>query len=231
MAQRHRDRHTDRLSRRIRVKIRFEKPGTEAFTLKMVPGDNAAYSGGERGRNAAYRTTPADLGPGTQHTTGPDGTLVVDTYRTTAAGLNRYHFEATDTLGNTVQSHRVVTWRALFLQYLPMEHAARPDDLDAAKAEYRKHGVELVDAGVRQMDDAFIDLERLDALRDTARVAYGASGCGPRKPYVIAVVFGGHAAEVGETYREQEGVVVGPDAPDVTVSLLGDYLWYDMGDD
>lgn len=221
--------HTDRLSRTVRVKVRFQKPTRETFVLKMVRGANAAYSDGERRRNPAYRTTPP-AGRRTRHRTNADGTLVVEACRTTAAGLDSYRFEATDTFNNTVRSSLVTTRRMIFYQVLRMQGAEQPANLNAATAEYSRHGIELVSVGTREMANASIDLERLDALRQTARVAYGASGCAPYKPYVVAVVLGRHAAEVGETHLERDGVAVGPRVAPVVVPSL-DCLWSEMNDD
>jgi len=224
--------HIDRLSRKIRVKVTFTHASAEPFTLKMVAAEaNVAYSNDEELRNAAYKTTPEDLSVASDHQTGEGGVLTIDTFRVPAAGGHEYHFEAEDEHGNTVQSHKLTTWRMLFLQYLPMEGSNPPDNIDSTRAEYRKHNLELMDLAPREMPACPIDLERLDAFKDAARIAYGASDCDERKPHVIAVVSALHAAEMSELVCEQADVSAGPDQADVTISAYGNDLWYDMGDD
>lgn len=111
-------RNTDRLSRRVRVRVRFNLPGAEHFRWYMLRLTTHPYSATEEAANANYTRRPAAAW---QHaTTDADGKKVL-TVGLTACGGDQYVIVARDDYGNEKQSVRLETWRRVYLKTAKMQ--------------------------------------------------------------------------------------------------------------
>lgn len=227
--------NTDRLSEILRVRVRFQKPGTEKFTLKLIPdGANAKYSDTEKGRNAKYRYTDQEQG----YVTQKDGTKIVENgISVAAAGGDKYWVEAQDAWGKKVRSTAVETIRRLYLQEVTTKGLARlaADKIQAVQKEFESHKVELIplqavqqtvhDGKVRQSADT-------DAFKAAVAQGYQGSLGKQKKPYVVVLAYLHSMA-----FRRYIELVwpnrkVGPGVNDIFLPLSprrsdSNYLWAD----
>jgi hypothetical protein len=220
----------DRLTEKLRVKVRFKRPGTEKFKLRLVPHPkNAEYSKKEKGRNGKYDHAPKkDL----KLTTAQNGTRVLeDLHSVAVAGGNRYQFEAEDKKGNKVLSRDVRVRRRIFLQEIKMQGAPCAASLGTLTGEYGKHEIELRQLPSVQM--ARIENVGADSgpFQKAVRTAYKKSQGPDKEPHCVAVAYTDHEAvkdaNVQIEYRnKQVGPGKGP-LPAAIVNAAGNsaYLW------
>lgn len=226
----------DRLSRRPRFRVRFDRPGRHAFTVRLRPrSDNAVYSDSEARRNPAFGHTREER----RYTTDPDGTrIVAGDLALAAAGGNAYTASATDERGRTVESHAIETRRLVWYVELRMAGMAGVGiDRGGVESELARHGIELVFLGAAEMPylENVSPGETGDYLANV-RAAFARSQGPSKAPYALAVAYTGHlASKHPDGVLVSSAVTVGPGAPPVEIavrdSARGDaaaavrYLW------
>ncbi len=184
----------DRLARKPRIKVHFDRPGAHHFKLKLQPGPhNVVYTGAEEGRNANYLWQKVE----SDYTTAGDGTKIIptDDFFVTAAGTNVVTAMGTDDDGNVARSAGLTSKKMIFYPTLKMATVTNiPASVAGMTGEYERVGIEMVALDVRSMPFmANIDLDSgdsdLNTLKANARAAYLASQGPAKEPYAIALVW------------------------------------------
>lgn len=224
-----------RCGQKLRVKVKFDRPGAHSFDLKLIPDPaNCVYSGAEQGRNANFKYQDAKK----SYTTDGDGTKIVDgDLFVHSAGNCAWWVTATDQQGNEVRSGTLRTGRIMHYVELKMQGVKAAASLAQCEAEYLRQGVQLVRLDPVDMDrmpnisNAQSDL---DTFKAKARSAYAKSQAPSKEPYVIAVAYTDHLAVKDSSQSlVVNDVTVGPGATPVTVPVAlpdgtAKYLWHDI---
>lgn len=204
----------DRLSRKPRIKVHFDRPGGHHFKLKLQPGpQNVVYTGAEEGRNAnhLWQKTEKD------YTTEGDGSKVIpaDDFFVTAAGANLVTATGTDDDGNVARSAGLTSRKMIFYPVIKMQTITNiPGNVGVMSGEYDRVGVEMVALDERSMPlmkNIDINTGDLDTLKSNARAAYLASQGPSKEPYAIALVWINMLASMAASQVVTSAVVdVGP---------------------
>lgn len=136
----------DRLSRTIRIRVRFSLPGRENFWLKLVPGGKVqAYSAKERVSSSSYKLSHEDGAAKPtwlSGTTDSDGMAVVKMSVRTSGG-DIWAVQAKDSYGTDLTSGcSIETTRGLFVCTVTMDTMAGID-LAPVRAEFETHKINL----------------------------------------------------------------------------------------
>lgn len=182
----------DRLTRKPRIKVHFDRPGGHHFKLKLQPGpQNVVYSGAEEGRNANYLWEKTEK----DYTTAGDGSKIIpaDDFFVTAAGANLVTATGTDDDGNVARSAGLTSMRMIFFPNIKMATVANiPANVGTMTGEYERVGIKMValdDQPMPFMKNVDIDAGELDTIKANARAAYLASQGPSKEPYAIALVW------------------------------------------
>ncbi len=223
----------DRLSEKLRMRVRFKKPGRESFKLKLIPGaGNATYSQDEKKRNAKYDYTSQER----SYVTDPDGTKIVEDFSVAAAGGDKYWAEAKDLCGKKAKSTEVETIRRLFFQeiYTKGLPGLSNSIIQTIQKEFQNHHVELVFLpGAHQLKhDGIIRTDAdLEAFQSALREAYRKSSGKDKAPYVVVFAHGHSdmfSRHLELTWPKQK---VGPGVNDLVLALKErseqHFLWTD----
>ena len=140
----------DRLGHLPPVRVRFNRPGTHRFRIRVTCNPAGAdYTATEPPQSPAHFQYTRNL----EDRTDPDGTRVLETgIRLTTAGGDRYRLEARDDQGTTRQSRFLEVQRRIYYYTLTMRTVPAAANLAAAEAEFRNHRIELVSRGNQQTD-------------------------------------------------------------------------------
>jgi type VI secretion system secreted protein VgrG len=209
----------DRQTQKPRVRVRFDRPCTESFKIKLDPGvSNQIYSAAEEGRNGNFKHETTEK----TYTTDADGTKIITDLQIASAGKDTYKYTAEDNYGNKATSAgEIETIRRIYLQELKMVGVSAASSLNTLTIEFDKHGIEIVklsDMPMDHIDNVGTDTSNFET---SARAAYVISGCSSREPFVVAVTYTDHLA-VKETPLPiiKAGVTVGPGNPAVTIPII-----------
>jgi hypothetical protein len=222
--------NVDRLTELMRVRVRFERPGTERFRIRIVPGgSNSTYSDAEKGRNGKYDYRPQSE---QTYTTESDGTKVLtDQHSVTVAGGDIYRFEAEDDYGNAVHSSDIEVHRLVYLQEIKMQGASCASSVSTFTSEYNNHRLQIIQLPSVQMNR----IENVGAdstpFENAARNAYSGSQGRNKEPYCVAVAYTDHEAvkdaNVTINHHNQD---VGPGRGPLSLGIVNaagnqGYLW------
>lgn len=181
--------NVDRLSRTVRVRVRFQKPGTEQFSYFIRwDSSNHDYSQAEEGRNNAYiRPRRNQVHQGT---TDPDGKKVFE-ITLAACGGDQFWVTAWDTHGTSpVNSTKLRTWRRVYVQPLKMRDVddnAYDTVLEKVPERFQPHYIELKVLGEQEMNHINVEDDDSDmAFVTEASAKYDQAGCGRYGRYVLA---------------------------------------------
>ncbi len=214
----------DRLSQKVRYKVTFSKPGGHSFKVKAAadPG-NAAYTGGEKGRNGNFKWMEEEK----SYTTDGDGTKIIETdFFSTCAGIDGFKLKAEDTQGTPpVETGLVTTKRIVYVVVVKMTGMTTNTGLGTLIGEYAKHGITLVELPEVTIDRmANIGPDESATYTQKCKTAFTGSQGNAKMPYGIAVGFTEHLAVKNPgQLLELPGVVAGPGAAavDIPVMALG----------
>ncbi len=216
----------DRQTQKPRVRVRFNKPCTETFKVKLKLGAHSAYTTNEEGRNGNFLYEKTEL----SFTTDPDGKKIFNDLQITSAGKDVYSYTAKDEYGHEVSSTQIETIRRIFLKELKMTGASAASSVSALISEFAKHGIEVIQLPSSTMTR--IENVGTDSgpFQTAARTAYSGSDAPAKEPYVVAVAYTDHLAvkDSGDTVTKT-GVEVGPGKGPVNIPILvggrTKYLW------
>lgn len=213
----------DRLTRKPRIKVHFDRPGAHHFKLKLQPGPhNVVYTGAEEGRNANYlwQKTESD------YTTAGDGTKIIptDDFFVTAAGANVVTAMGTDDDGNVARSAGLTSMKMVFYPTIKMASVTNiPGDVSVMTGEYERVGIKMValdEQSMPLMKNVDIDAGDLTTLKANARTAYLASQGPSKEPHAIALVWIKMLASMDAAQVvTSEDVAVGPGLSPVQLTM------------
>jgi hypothetical protein len=210
----------DRLGRMPPIRVKFDRPGSHAFTLKVTPrGSNAKYTATELARNGRYNFTKEQ-----KYTTDGNGTRVVDRLELSCAGGDVFEVEAIDALGKKAGPVTVTISRMVFYVELKMPGVPAAESLKVLESEFAKHHVKLVSVGSVPMQH-MPNIANTDSstFMGHARSAYSGSSGPSKAPHVIAVAYTDHLAVKGDALEiVRANVAVGPDESPLNVKLKDD---------
>lgn len=212
----------DRQTQKPRVRVRFDRPCTESFKIKLDPGvSNRIYSAAEEGRNSNFKHETTEK----TYTTDADGTKIITDLQSASAGKDTYKYTAEDNHGNIVTSAgEIETIRRIYLQELKMVGVAAANNLNTFTNEFDEHGIEIVklpDKPMDHVDNVGSTGTDINNFETTARAAYVISGCSSREPYVVAMAYTDHLADKEiPTPITKTGVTVGPGNPAVSIPII-----------
>lgn len=137
--------HLNQLTKNLKVKVTFDKPGVHHFKIKMVPDtvSNCNYSATEIARNSNFKHQDQEL----SMTTDANGEKIIagNDLFVSAAGADKFKVSASDAQANSVVSAgEVLNKRMFYLTEAKMQGLTSiASNLNAAKAEYEKHGIDF----------------------------------------------------------------------------------------
>lgn len=230
----------DRLSRSVKVKIAFSKPGSFPFELKLERSPKSfSYSKEELGRNPNYQYSDKVL----QLTTQADGTLVVDNLQLSSAGAVDYRAVATDSKGRAAISGHLDAWRRFYYAKFPMKGmSTHAKSLTFVESEFARLGVEILEVPGAEIErvkniDLDVDSEWEHFLQSVEEERLN-SELRTKQPYGVAVVFADHLALLDDDAIRvvKKNVKVGPGAADIVITIKDKngterYLWNELADD
>ncbi len=212
----------DRLSQKIRYKVTFSKPGGHSFKVKAEAGPtNAAYTGGEKGRNGNFKWLEEEK----SYTTDGDGTKIVEAdFFSTCAGMDDFKLKAEDTYGTPpVETGFMATKRLIYYVEVKMTGINAAPSLATMVSEFEKHGITLLSLGSVNMT-AMENISTGDSntFKANVKTAYTGSNGPTKAPYAIAVAYTGHLAVKNPSKTvTKSGVDVGPAKPAVVIPIVG----------
>ncbi|HEY6642888.1 hypothetical protein [Povalibacter sp.] len=229
----------ERLGRKLRIKVTFNKPGAHSFKLKLEPGSsNAQYTGGEKGRNENFKYQDTEK----SYTTESDGSKIVEEdFFVAIAGNDSYHPVGTDADGNEARGGAISTQRLAYYVELKMKGlSAVARNLAGLVGEFTKHRIEFVGLPAVEMDH-MPNISNATAdnndFKTKARAAYNGSEGPGKAPYVIAVAYTDHlAVKDADRKLTLADVETGPGKADVQIPIVDasktppatKYLWHDL---
>lgn len=211
----------DRLSQKIRYKVTFSKPGGHSFKVKAEAGPtNAAYTGGEKGRNGNFKWLEEEK----SYTTDGDGTKIVEAdFFSTCAGMDDFKLKAEDTYGTPpVETGFMATKRLVYVVVVKMTGMTTNVGLGTLKSEYATHGIELVELpAVEIARMANIGPSEENTYQQNCKTAFNGSQGKAKMPYGVAVGFTEHLAvkNPGQVI-ELTDVVAGPGSAAVEIPVM-----------
>lgn len=214
-------RNIDRLSRRLRVKVEFTKPGKERFRIQLVAHrDNTEYTPTEQAARASFQYQRAPMPGATDDynklhgneyrgKTGANGTKVTDrVFEVTPAVGDRYKFIAWDTSGNEVHSVEFTTKRTVYYMTLRTHNAAHAVTTPALRAGvepvYSNLHTQMIYLGEEQLAQAageyypistpFDFLNQVNLTSRNPCVNFPTKTYTEFSPFLLRVVLGDHLA-------------------------------------
>lgn len=234
--------NSDRLGLKPRLRVKFDRPGAHAFTVKLLePTGTEAYSDTEKGRNADFKYTEAEK----RFTTDADGTKIIDgDFKLVAGGGYKFKASAKDSKDKVVKTGELATTRLFYYVEAKMTGLTSvlgsTGDIDAEYANHhmvlKKHTALTID---RQHNiGSSADTQTLSGNVDTA--VDGDETVKATKPYLLTVAYTDHlAVKHADVVVSKSGVDVGPSKPKVTIGVTAPgllsphtvktrYLWHDI---
>ncbi|NNG24989.1 hypothetical protein [Telluria aromaticivorans] len=214
-------RSLDRVGYSPRVKICFDRPGNHHFTVKCLPLDgNAKYSSEELARNARFKWQSEPK----SYTTDSGGSLILPAqdFYVSAAGHDRYFFQATDDSGKTITTGNLEVQRLIYYIELKMRSLSTcAKDLSIAQEEYTKHNIKLLKLpSVEMTYMPNIGHDEKGKFLDHATTAFRSSDAVNKAPHVIAIAYTGQLAVKKDGIRMLEtSIQVGPNATPVIIQV------------
>ena len=184
----------DRLGIRPRIKVRFDRPGSHSFRVKLIPDPkNNAYTESEKGRNANFRHEETSK----SYTTDADGTKILDDdFALVGGGGYKFKAEAEDDYKNVVRTGWITTKRLIYLVEVKMKGLKSiAKSLNPMMTEYKKHHLIIKRLPPVEMEHLENVGKEFYALQAKARKAYAASpAVRAKEPYVLAIAYTDHLA-------------------------------------
>ncbi len=213
----------DRLSRKPRIKVEFDRPGAHSFRVKYKPGSgNAVYTSSEKSRNSKFKYQDQEK----SYTTESDGTKIIcDDFFIAVAGNDQYRLEASDDYGNTVTSQgEIRTTRLIhFVQVKMAGLTGIASSMSAFTAEFERNFYKMVslpDVEMAHMHN--ISTDDQETFRQNARAAYTGSQGPGKAPCSVAIGFTDQlAVKNPNQIIRKRNVKVGPGEADVEIGIAG----------
>ena len=212
-------RNVDQLGVFPRIKVRFDKEGVHAFTVKLVPGSgNSVYSAEEQGKESAFSYSDAEEALDTD---GNGEFIIEDLLSLAAAGDDTWTVQAEDQCGNTVTSRPLKTKKLIWITELKMPGLPVASSISAFKTQFSSNGYTVIDGD----EVAMPMIENIGSSSSqflaAASTAYRSSGIRDKEPYTVAVAYTNHLAKKGRSGPlRKTGVTVGPGAAPVRIPVL-----------
>ncbi len=211
----------DRLSREPRIKVKFDKPGSHSFKIKLVPGgSNAVYSSAEKGRNSNFKYQDKEQ----SYTTDGDGTKIIDDLFIAVSGNDTYTLSATDAKGKTVKSSAGITTKRFF-HYVEIKMkglSSVAKNLSTFESEFGRNFMTakaLSSVQMKHMEN--IDRNDSNTFKSLARTAYNTSTAGAKEPYCVTVGYTDHLAVKNKGALRKKNVDFGSGKPKVLINIRG----------
>jgi hypothetical protein len=213
-----------RLGYKPKIYVEFDLPGVSEFTVKAIPdGSNTVYTEDEKTRNSQFEFMEKEV----TYQTESSGKLIIDDAFLSAGGGNTFHFEVKDTLGTTLNTHKLETQRKMFIQEIKMTGDAGKSaakSINKVVSEFKKQGF-VVDT---LTEKTMPEIENIgdndsDIYKAAVKKAYSSSDGKAKEPYTVIVGYTSHLAvkTSGRSLSSKADVAVGPGAKPVTFSIEG----------
>jgi hypothetical protein len=215
-------RNLDRLGNKPRLKVSFGKPGVYPFSVKCRPiAGNSRYSQEELARNTRFDYQKEQK----SYSTESDGSLILplDDFYVSAAGKDKFIFDATDSGGQTVSTGSLEVQRLIYYIEVRMRSLnSCAQSLSVAEREYAKHNIKLVKLPSAEMEYiSNIDRNQGAFFLEKVEKAYSGSKAAKKEPYTIAVVYTSHLAVMKRNHKMLlRSVKVGPGSAPVLVDIV-----------
>jgi hypothetical protein len=212
----------DRSGHRPRIKVRFDKPGSHQFSIKLLPqSSNAPYTGTETARNARFLYQKDQK----SYTTDGEGSkiLPLDDFYVSAAGKDKYRLEARDDNGISVRTGDLEVQRLVYYVEIKMRSLTTvATSLATLEAEYAKHNIKLLKLPAVEMDHMpNVGAQDSATFMKLARAAYAGSQAVAKQPYAVAIAYTGHLAVKNPNQLVlKTGLAVGPGKPPVDIPIV-----------
>lgn len=189
--------HIDRLGQKLRLKVKFDKPGNFRFEIELKPdGSNVNYTSKEKERNRRFNYNERKM----HFWTDDNGETVIESINllVSPAGNDVFEITATDENGKTVVAKsKVRTKRLLYYVEAKMTGLTTiASSLGGFRSEYDKHSISFKDLPC--INISYIPnigkKEDEDSFKKDIQEAYKKSE-GPAKiPYSIIIAYTDHLA-------------------------------------
>lgn len=186
----------NRLSQKIKIKVKLDRPGKHKFKIELVPGPgNIKYSDSEKKRNPNFKYQEKVL----EYTSEENGEKIIDAKDIfiSPAGSDVFELSGTDLLGNTVKSSgKVITARLMHYVEVKMKGITSiATSLTTFKSEFNKHNIRfegMTSVSMAHMEN--IGENDGERFKKNVQVAYKASKGTSKAPYCIAIAYTDHLA-------------------------------------
>jgi hypothetical protein len=232
----------DRLGLKPRLKVKFDKPGSHTFKVKLLePTGTPAYTETEKGRNADFKYTETEK----SYTTDSDGTKIINgDFKLVAGGGYKFKAQAKDSKDKIVKTGELTTKRLFYYVEAKMQGLTSvlgsTADIDSEYANHhmvlKKHTALSI---TRQHNiGSNTDSGTLSSNVDTAVNADNTVKA--TKPYLLTVAYTDHlAVKHADVVISKSGVQVGPGKAKVVIGVTAAgllsphtvktrYLWHDI---
>ncbi|AFL74240.1 hypothetical protein [Thiocystis violascens] len=232
----------DRLGMKPRLKVKFDKPGSHSFKVKLLaPTGTAAYTATEKARNPNFNHTEDEK----SYTTDADGTkIIANDVQLVAGGGYKFKAEAKDSKGKKVTTGELTTKRLFYYVEAKMTGLASVLSSTAPiDSEYAKHHIvlkQLSALSITRQTNIGNDTDS-GTLSGNVNTAIDASATvKAKKPYLLAVAYTDHlAVKNANVTISKQPVEVGPGKPKVVIPVVARgllapnavetrYLWHDL---
>lgn len=219
--------NTDRLGKRPRMKVTFDKPGGHSFKVKfLVPTGTPAYTATEKNRNSSgFKYTETEK----SFTTEADGTKIFDGLDLVVGGGYEFIAEATDAKGKQVKTKKLTTKRLVYFAEAKMRGLASVLSTTAVvEGEFDSHHIKL-----KKLGDLTIphqeNIGTGDSATLSANVTAAVNGSADHKAkndHMLIVAYTDHLAVKNANVEVNSGlaVQVGPGKPKVTLAVTANGL-------
>lgn len=211
----------DRLSRRPRILVKFDKHGKHSFKIKLVTGvSNTIYSDNEK-NNAKFEYEENEL----SYTTGGDGTKIIDDLFVTVAGNDKYAVSASDSNGNIVVSSYTITTKRFFYYIETKMKGLKTvaTSLSSFETEFNRNFMKLQAlkaVEMKYMEN--ISKEDEDNFENNCRSAYQTSEAINKEPYCVTIAYTDQlAVKNPKKIIRKRNVDVGPGQSNVIINVEG----------
>jgi type VI secretion system secreted protein VgrG len=215
----------DRLGLKPRIKVKFDKPGSHAFKVKLLPPSGTdRYTDTEKGRNTHFKYTETEK----SFTTDADGTKIIDgSFSLVAGGGYKFKAQAKDSKDKIVKTGDLTTKRLFY--YVECKMTGLTSALSSTapiETEYAKHHIVMKKhtalSIARQNNIDPLKASETSTLKTNVTNAVDANATVKKtKPYLIAVAYTDHlAVKHANVVIEKDAVPVGPGKPKVQIPVV-----------
>ncbi len=220
----------DRCSQKLRIKIKFNKPGSHLFKVKMMPDvGNVQYTDSEKSRNSNFKYQTVER----SYSTESNGSKIIDgDFFVTPAGGDKFYLIAEDNFGVKVQSATIETMRMVYCQEVKMRGLTSiASSLGTFKSEFANNGIYMKSLPAIEMEYIpNISTGDQEPFKQKVREVYAGSAATQKEPQTVVIGYTDQLAVKDSDKRAMaKNVKVGTGCKSIELTFetggAPDFLW------